>query len=150
MATYHGYVIVGIDSDERITKAYPYLPIIPQEVRLANLRVLKVNNVPLVDSIHIFNTDDELLDLVKSVTADIMVKGSEWRGKEIIGSEFVKEVKFYDAEMNGISDKISSSSIIEMIISKHAKQSVEKVAPSRRKARSGSSSTTRKRPKRKQ
>lgn len=77
MATYKGFLIVAIDSDERIKASNPKLPILLQDVRYANLRLLKVNNAPLIDTLHIVNSDAELHDLIKSVTPDIIVKGSE-------------------------------------------------------------------------
>lgn len=117
LATYKGFLIVGIDSDERIRKSNPDLPILSQDIRYANLRMLKVNNAPLIDSLHIFNTDEELHELIKSVTPDLLVKGSEWRGNPIIGEDICK-VQFYQAESNGTSEKISSSKIIETIRNK--------------------------------
>lgn len=128
MATYKGFLIVAIDSDARIKASSPNLPILPQKVRYANLRMLKVNNAPLIDSLHVVNSDTELHDLIKSVAPDTIVKGSEWKGKPVIGDDICK-VHFYQSDSNGGEAKISSSTIIETILTKYGKkQGIQEVA----------------------
>ena len=127
MATYKGFLIVGIDSDERIRQSNPDGPVFPQDIRYTNLRILKVNNSPLIDTLHVFNSDAELHELIKSVSPDMIIKGSEWKGKPVIGEDICK-VHFYEAEKNGTLEKISSSTIIQTILSHGKKQSVQKMA----------------------
>jgi D-beta-D-heptose 7-phosphate kinase/D-beta-D-heptose 1-phosphate adenosyltransferase len=49
-----------------------------------------------VDRVETFNSDQELIDLIKSFKPDVMVKGSDYRNRPIIGAEYCKEIKFYD------------------------------------------------------
>ncbi len=39
--------------------------------------------------------EEELTETVKRYKPDIMVVGSDWEGKKVIGSEHAKELKFY-------------------------------------------------------
>jgi D-beta-D-heptose 7-phosphate kinase/D-beta-D-heptose 1-phosphate adenosyltransferase len=49
-----------------------------------------------VDRVETFDTDQELIDLIKGFKPDVMVKGSDYRDRPIIGAEYCKEIKFYD------------------------------------------------------
>jgi len=85
-------VLVLIDSDDRVK----YLkgesrPIFSQEERKFLLESLRY-----VDKVEIFKTDKELEEKIKNFDPDIMVKGSDYLGKPIIGSEYCKEIVFYD------------------------------------------------------
>jgi D-beta-D-heptose 7-phosphate kinase/D-beta-D-heptose 1-phosphate adenosyltransferase len=86
------YLVVGIDSDERVSKNKgASRPINRQEIRKYMLLALKY-----VDEVHIFNEENELTELVKTVSPDIMIVGSDWKDKKVIGSEYAKEVRFFE------------------------------------------------------
>lgn len=90
------YLIVAIDSDQRVKRLKgPARPINTQHERqemLANLRA--------VDEVKIFETDQDLIDIVSQ--ADVMVKGSEYRDQSIIGRTYCKELVFFE-RINGYS-----------------------------------------------
>jgi rfaE bifunctional protein nucleotidyltransferase chain/domain len=99
------YVLVLIDQDERVKKLKgPARPVNTFEERKTMLESLK-----FVDKVKGFNSDSELEDLIQEYTPDIMVKGSDYKDKTIIGAEFCKEIRFYDY-VNGYSttEKIQS------------------------------------------
>lgn len=86
------YVYVLIDSDRRIKELKGKdRPINTEYERVSLLAALKS-----VDRVDVFDTDDELINLIREYKPDIMVKGSDYKGKPIIGAEFCKEIKFYD------------------------------------------------------
>ena len=91
-------LIVAIDSDERIKEkkgeSRPINNIHERTFMLANLKP--------VDQVCWFGSDDELEGLVKHFSPDIMVVGSDWEGKKVIGSEHAKELKFFE-RINGYS-----------------------------------------------
>ena len=88
----NSFVLVAVDSDVRVKQLKGYnRPINSQHDRLNLLAALK-----FVDRVEIFDTDQELIDLIKDFEPDIMVKGSDYQGKPIIGAEYCKEIKFYD------------------------------------------------------
>jgi D-beta-D-heptose 7-phosphate kinase/D-beta-D-heptose 1-phosphate adenosyltransferase len=49
-----------------------------------------------VDRVDVFDTDQELIDYIKNFEPDVMVKGSDYRDKPVIGAEYCKEIRFYD------------------------------------------------------
>ena len=59
-----------------------------------------------VDSVKYFNSDEELKEIIKEYKPDIMIVGSDWKDKEVIGSEFAKELLFYERLTNDSSTNI--------------------------------------------
>ena len=83
------YLLVGIDCDERVVQLKgPARPINSQTDRK-----LMLENLKAVDEVQVFNSDKELLHLIGQ--CDIMVKGSDYINKPIIGSDQI-EIKFYE------------------------------------------------------
>ena len=86
------YVVVGIDSDRRVRKMKgPNRP-----VNSADDRGLMLVNLKSVDEVRFFANDRELENMVKDVKPDIMVVGSDWKGKSVIGSYWAADLKFFD------------------------------------------------------
>lgn len=86
------YVLVLIDSDTRIKELKGKdRPINNEYERASLLAALKS-----VDRVEIFETDDELRNYIREFDPDIMVKGSDYRDKPIIGAEYCKKIVFYE------------------------------------------------------
>jgi rfaE bifunctional protein nucleotidyltransferase chain/domain len=84
-------LIVGIDSDERIRQSKGNnRPINTSENRKHILSAIRY-----IDNVYIFNNDEELISLVVDIKPDIIVVGSDWENKNVIGSEYAKEIKFF-------------------------------------------------------
>jgi rfaE bifunctional protein nucleotidyltransferase chain/domain len=85
-------LVIGIDTDERIKRIKgenrPYHTTFE---RLYNLKLIKG-----VDNVFVFNTDADLIELIQSYKPDIFVIGSDYKDKPIIGSEYVKEIRYFD------------------------------------------------------
>ena len=86
------YVYVLIDTDRRIKELKGKNRPINTEYERATL----LSELKLVDRVDIFDTDEELVNLIRNYDPDIMIKGSDYRNKPIIGAEFCKQIKFYD------------------------------------------------------
>ena len=43
-----------------------------------------------------FTNDDELRSCISIHDIDYLIVGSDWRGKEVIGSEYAKDLIFFD------------------------------------------------------
>ena len=43
-----------------------------------------------------FETDSELRGLVYKLNPDVMIVGSDYKDKKVIGSEYAKSVEFFD------------------------------------------------------
>ena len=94
-------LIVGLNSDDSITRIKGEgRPVQSQEDRKYCLEAF-----PFVDEVIIFEEDTEFNLLIK-VMPDIVVKGSEWRGKLVIPDGI--SIKYYDLPV----DKLSSSDYI--------------------------------------
>lgn len=88
----NSYVLVLTDSDRRIKELKGSdRPINNEYERCSMLSAMKY-----VDRIETFDSDQELIDLIKGFEPDIMVKGSDYQDKPIIGAEYCKDIKFYD------------------------------------------------------
>jgi D-beta-D-heptose 7-phosphate kinase/D-beta-D-heptose 1-phosphate adenosyltransferase len=94
-------LVVGVNSDSSVARIKgPTRPILPQSDRVAMLTALS-----FVDYVVIFDEDTPLA-IIEEVQPDILVKGSDWRGKEVIGESVVKarggRVEFVEL-INGLS-----------------------------------------------
>jgi rfaE bifunctional protein nucleotidyltransferase chain/domain len=92
---------VAIDTDDRIRQHKGFdRPVNPLQIRKAIMLSLKP-----VDSVSVFGTDEELINTIKAYEPDIMVKGSDWEGKPIIGEQFCKQIVFYERVNNESTTK---------------------------------------------
>jgi len=86
------YLIVAIDSDRRVKE-------LKGESRPVNTqfeRKILLSNLKSVDLVEVFDTDAELIEILQLYMPDIMVKGSDWKGKPIIGESYVRKIEYYD------------------------------------------------------
>ena len=105
--TQGGHVCVGIDTDDRVKQMKgPTRPIHNQEERKFFLENLKA-----VDEVRFFSNDKELEGLVKSYQPDIMIVGSDWKGKSVIGSYWAAKLIFFDR----IGDYATTKTIQDII-----------------------------------
>ena len=82
------YLIVGLNSDISVIKLKgSNRPIDDQ-----SNRILKLSKLDDVDAIIIFY-DDNPLKLIKDINPDILFKGTDYKNKEIIGSEFIIKIE---------------------------------------------------------
>jgi D-glycero-beta-D-manno-heptose 1-phosphate adenylyltransferase len=99
-------LIVAIDSDEKVKQMKgDSRPINNQDDRKFILEAIRH-----IDEVIIFNSKDELQELVKTIKPAIMMVGSDYKGKEVVGSDYAKEVRFFDRVRD-----YSTSNIIESI-----------------------------------
>jgi len=85
-------LFVGIDTDERVKELKgPGRPVNTFTVRREMLMALKS-----VDEVMVFGSDQELAMLIKQIKPSIMVVGSDYKDKRVIGSEYAKKLIFYE------------------------------------------------------
>ena len=85
-------LIVGIDSDKRVK----YLKGDSRPINNENDRKLMLESLIFIDEVVIFNNKLSLEILIKSLNPDIMVVGSDYRNKKVIGSEYSKKLLFFE------------------------------------------------------
>jgi len=102
-------LFVAIDSDERVRQlkgpTRPIYDVYQRKVMLLNLKA--------VDEVKIFSSDEELEMWIKQINPSIMVVGSDWRNKTVIGSQFAKRLEFFER-----IDEYSSTKTIQDIINR--------------------------------
>ena len=82
---------VGIDSDDKESKDKgPDRPIFSDDDRKE-----LVSSIKYVDDVYIFNSRHELESLIKNINPDIIVVGSDWEGKPVVGEKYVKKINFF-------------------------------------------------------
>jgi len=85
-------LMVAIDSDQRVNQMKgKERPFNHQEDRKFFLESIRY-----IDEVVIFNNGEELENLTYTYKPDIMVVGSDWNGKKIVGSEYAKQVKYFE------------------------------------------------------
>jgi D-beta-D-heptose 7-phosphate kinase/D-beta-D-heptose 1-phosphate adenosyltransferase len=92
------FLIVGVDGDKRVKE-------LKGEQRPINnivSRITLLEAIKYVDRVVIFDSDEQLETHLKTMRPTIMVIGEEYRGKRIIGSEYVGEI-IYFPKMEGFS-----------------------------------------------
>ena len=86
------WLVVGIDTDERVRAA-------KGDSRPFNTigdRVAMLESIKYIDEIRTFDADDELDTQVLLSGAEIIVVGSDYKNKKVIGSRHAQEIKFFD------------------------------------------------------
>jgi rfaE bifunctional protein nucleotidyltransferase chain/domain len=103
------YLLVCIDTDSRVKQIKgKNRPIYNQDERK-----LMLLNLKSVDEVQLFDTDEELETILKQYKPDIMVKGDDWMGKDIVASKYCKEIYWYIR-----NDDYSTTKTIENIINR--------------------------------
>jgi rfaE bifunctional protein nucleotidyltransferase chain/domain len=100
------YLVVCIDTDRRVTE----LKGNRRPINDQNFRRIMLQNIKAVDIVELFDSQEDLIRLITLYKPDIMVKGSDWKGKSVVAEQYVKEIFWYDR-----IDEYSSTKIIQSI-----------------------------------
>lgn len=84
-------LIVGIDTDRRIKE----MKGADRPINSQIYRHQKLLGIPEIDNVFIFDSDLELKTLIKSLGIETIVVGDDYKNKQIIGSECVKNVMLF-------------------------------------------------------
>ena len=83
---------VGIDSDEKVKADKGWdRPYHNQEDRKVMLESIKY-----IDKVFIFDSKDELTELIRKNLPHVLIVGSDWKGKEVVGHQYAQHVRFFD------------------------------------------------------
>jgi D-beta-D-heptose 7-phosphate kinase/D-beta-D-heptose 1-phosphate adenosyltransferase len=97
-----GYLFVGLDSDMRVKE----LKGDDRPFNSLDARFKIMSSLKYVDEVTSFDSDVELKSILAYYQPDIMIIGDDYKGKEIIGREYVKEVVFFAKTPNISTTKI--------------------------------------------
>jgi D-beta-D-heptose 7-phosphate kinase/D-beta-D-heptose 1-phosphate adenosyltransferase len=85
-------LIVGLDSDQKVKqdkgRSRPYNC-------LAD-RIFTLNSIKYIDEVKSFNSKEGLENLIKELKPDILVVGSDWKGKEVVGGKYAKNIRYFN------------------------------------------------------
>jgi len=109
--TYGDILIVGINSDDSVRAIKgPSRPMIDENERAHLLSALNC-----VDFVTVFN-DETPADIINKIKPDVLVKGKDYEGQDVVGSEDSGKVVFIDLKQGQ-----STSNIIKKIVDTTAK-----------------------------
>jgi rfaE bifunctional protein nucleotidyltransferase chain/domain len=87
-----GELTVGIDSDKRVKE----LKGLDRPFNNTQDRKYFLESIKFVHNVVVFNSREELINMVKEFEPDYMVIGSDYIDKPVYGSEYAKELVFFD------------------------------------------------------
>ena len=99
------YLIVGLQNDpteDRPEKNKPVQTIVERQIQLAAVKY--------VDEIVIYNTEQDLLDLLLTLPIDVRVLGDEYKNKDFTGKDIAKQ-RGSKIVYNGRDHSFSSTSL---------------------------------------
>jgi bifunctional ADP-heptose synthase (sugar kinase/adenylyltransferase) len=59
-----------------------------------------VSALRCVTNVYSFSTDEKLIEIIRAYKPDVYCVGSDWYGKEIVGAEYLKEIKYIERDMS--------------------------------------------------
>ena len=86
------YLVVGIDSDFRIKRSKGE----SRPINSQSDRKFLLESIQYIDKVVIFDNDDDLTSSINLYSPDIMIVGSDYKNKKVIGSEYAKKLIFFD------------------------------------------------------
>jgi D-beta-D-heptose 7-phosphate kinase/D-beta-D-heptose 1-phosphate adenosyltransferase len=99
-----GSLRIGIDSDKRVKE-------LKGEDRPFNTlqdRIEMLLSLKYVNDVKSFDSREEMINLIKAWEPDYMIVGSDYKNKPVIGSEFTKNLLFFDRLEKHSTSKILS------------------------------------------
>ena len=97
-----GIVRVGLDTDERIKEKKG----LNRPVNTLQDRIDFMKSIKYIDSVVSFGSNEELEKRIEEWGTDVMVIGDDYKYHEIIGSQLVERISFFDKIKNKSTTKI--------------------------------------------
>jgi len=83
------YLIVGVQSDPSIDRPEKNKPVQTYEER-----IISTESIKYVDEIVLYDTEEDLYNLLKNINPDIRIVGSDHKGKPYTGDDLEMETYF--------------------------------------------------------
>ena len=85
-------LVVGIDTDDKVKKDKS------EDRPINNLqdRIFMLQSIKYIDKVIPFDSTEDLRKTIRWYQPDLMVIGSDWKGKDVIGREFSDKLVFFD------------------------------------------------------
>jgi len=108
------YLIVGVQSDPSIDRKEKNKPVQTYEER-----IIMVDAIKHVDDIMLYNTEEELFELLKQLKPDIRILGADWKGKKYTGSDLGIQA-YFNSRNHGYSTSSLRKRIFIAELASHA------------------------------
>ena len=99
-------LIVGLQSDPTLDRPEKNKP-----VQSLQERIIMIKSIRWVDEVHIYNTEAELIELIKILNPAVRIVGADWKGKQFTGYDLPIRVVF-----NTRDHSYSTSSLRERVL----------------------------------
>ena len=99
------YLIVGVQYDPSADRQNKNKPVQSYEERIT-----MVKSIRFVDEVVLYETEEDLYNLLKKINPDIRIIGADWEGKDFTGSDL--DIKVY---FNSRDHKWSTSSLRQRV-----------------------------------
>jgi glycerol-3-phosphate cytidylyltransferase len=109
------YLIVGVQSDPSVDRKEKNSPIQTHEER-----IIQVEGVKFVDEVVTYDTEDDLVTLLRRLNPDIRILGADHKGKKFTGWELPIDV-FFNSRDHGYS----TSELRDRIFREESKKHVD-------------------------
>ena len=83
---------VGIDSDAKVKREKGNT----RPINIVQDRKFMLESIKYIDKVFIFKSKEGLEDRIEELLPDVMVIGSDWRGKKVVGEQYTKKLVFFD------------------------------------------------------
>ena len=98
-------LVVGVDTDEKVKLDKGE----DRPINCLNDRIMMLQSIKYIDKVISFDSTNDLNETLRWYKPDIMVIGSDWKGKNVIGKIFAKKLIFFDRIEGYSSTKILES-----------------------------------------
>ena len=105
------YLIVGVQSDPSIDRPRKNKPIQSMEERIGMIKAIR-----WVDEVVTYDTEVDLVELLKKIKPDVRILGADWQGKKFTGYDLSIECYF-----NSRNHNFSTSNLRKRILDSKAK-----------------------------
>tara|TARA_R110000824_G_scaffold203702_1_gene388229 strand:- start:282 stop:674 length:393 start_codon:yes stop_codon:yes gene_type:complete len=85
-------LMVGLDTDSKVKKDKGE----GRPINNLEDRVFMLSAIKYIKGITYFDSASDLENVIKLYAPDVIVVGSDWKGKTVVGEQYAKEVVFFD------------------------------------------------------
>ena len=85
-------LIVGVDSDEKVKLDKGE----DRPINTLKDRIHVLNSIKYIDMVLSFKSTEDLERMIKYWSPSVMVIGSDWKGKKVVGQEYTGKVNFFN------------------------------------------------------
>ena len=83
---------VGIDTDEKVRREKGK----DRPINTVRDRKFMLESIKYIDKVFIFNSKEGLENKIEDILPDVMVIGSDWKGKTVVGEQYTNKLVFFD------------------------------------------------------